>query len=150
MELTFGFCFGLTLGYAAWLKRGAILSAQANPPPAMVRLPAIGWSVAATAIMVLVALWLDANIEMVWAYTFVGVGLLIIALFSEQLAWQVALIVTYSAFALDLTDYFNQQQKLTDPFCRGIWWAPRRWCSASWLRAGNKVESRWWDGRSSA
>lgn len=115
MELTFGFCFGLTLGYAAWLKRGAILAAQTNPPRPTVRLPAIGWSVAATAVMVLVALWLDASIEMVWAYTFVGVGLLIVALYSDQLAWQVALIVTYGAFALDLTDYLSQQQKLTDP-----------------------------------
>ena len=53
MELTFGFCFGLTLGYAAWLKRAAIRSAQANPPPATLRLPAIGWTLAATAIMAL-------------------------------------------------------------------------------------------------
>ncbi len=120
MELTFGFCFGLTLGYAAWLQRTAIRTAQANPPPAMVRLPAIGWTLAATAVMALVALWLDANIEMVWAYTFLGVGLLIIALFSEQLAWQVALIVTYGAFALDLTDYFNQEQKLTSPLAGWI------------------------------
>jgi hypothetical protein len=104
------------LGYAAWLKRGAILAAQANPPPAMIRLPAIGWTAAATAVMVLIALWLDASIAMVWGYTFVGVGLLIIALFSEQLAWQVALIVTYGAFALDLTEYLSQQRKLTDPF----------------------------------
>ncbi len=113
MELTFGFCFGLALGYAAWLKRAAILSAQANPPPATLRLPAIGWALAATAIMGFVALWLDANIGMVWGYTFLGVGLLIIALVSEQLAWQIALIVTYCAFALDLTEYFNQEQTLT-------------------------------------
>ncbi len=115
MELTFGFCLGLTWGYAARWQRGAIGSAQTSPPPPMVRLPAIGWSVAATAVMVMVALWLDASIPMVWGYTFVGVGLLIIALFAEQLAWQVALIATYSAFALDLTDYLSQQQKFTDP-----------------------------------
>jgi hypothetical protein len=70
--------------------------------------------------MGLVALGLDANIEMVWAYTFVGVGLLIVALYSDQLAWQVALDVTYSAFALDLTDYFNQEQKLASPLAGWI------------------------------
>lgn len=115
MELTFGFCFGLTLGCAAWLRRAAIRPAPANPSPATHRLPAIGWALTVTAIMGLGALWLDANIAIVWGYTILGVGLLTLALFSEQLAWQVALIITYCAFALDLTEYFSQEQKLANP-----------------------------------
>ena len=115
MELTFGFCFGLTLGWAAWLKRDVILSAHANPHPEMSRLSAMGLTLTAATLMSVVALWSDANVSIVWGFTFFGVALLVSAVFSEQLAWQIALTVTSCAFAVDLVESFYKERKLGDP-----------------------------------
>lgn len=115
MEFTFGFCFGLTLGFAAWLKRKQILAIHSIEDPPRGRFSSIGAVLVITAGLGFLALWLETNLSFVATYTFIGVGLILISLFSEQIAWQNALTVTYAAFALDLAEYFYQERKLGAP-----------------------------------
>ena len=112
MEFTFGFCFGLGLGYAAWRKRTALLAIAANPNRQISRPTSIGLTLVIAAVLVLVALWLETNLEFVGTFTFIGVGLLILSINSEPLAWQNALTVTCGAFALDLAEYFYKEPML--------------------------------------
>ena len=116
MEFTFGFCFGLTLGYAAWLKRAVLAAVPANLEPEAARSRSIGWVLLITALVGFASLWLETNLTINSTFTFVGVGLLIISIYSERLAWQIALTVTYSAFALDLAEYFYKERKMGDAF----------------------------------
>jgi hypothetical protein len=136
MELTFGFCFGLALGYAAWRTRERIQSAQANPLPRGVRLPTIAVSLTAAAALCFVTLWLDMNFDIVWAYTLWGVALLAVATVSDELAWQVALTVTFCAFAFDVPDFVFAERKSV--------WLPAAWgaVAISTLAAGYLVARR--------
>ncbi len=108
MELTFGFSFGLALGWAAWLRRGLILSMQTKSSQ-----QAEGFSFLASLLAALglggLALWSDANVSIVWGFTTYGVILLAAAIVSEKIAWQVALTVTSSAFLLDLAETYLEE-----------------------------------------
>ncbi len=108
MELTFGFCFGLALGWAAWLKRIAITSIQSQQTQVASGLTSIALSLAATVGLGFFALWSDSSVGIVWGFTTYGMVLLVAAIAWEKISWQVALTVTYSAFALDLAEtYFE-------------------------------------------
>lgn len=120
MEFTFGFCFGLALGYAAWLKRAAIRSAQTSSPVARPQLPSVAFALVATTVMALALLWLEASIDIVCTFTFLGVGLLIVALFREAFAWQVALTMTSCAFVYDLVEKFHEEQGWGGPSTKWI------------------------------
>lgn len=120
MEFTFGFCFGLALGYAAWLKRATIWSAQASSPASGLRLPAVALSLVATTVMGLALLWLEASVDIVCTFTFLGVGLLIVALFREAFAWQIALTMTACAFVYDLVEKFSEETGWGDPCAKWI------------------------------
>lgn len=123
MELTFGFCFGLALGHAAWQKRETILAAQATPHPAPDCQLAVGASVVSVLVLGLAVLGLEASIDIVCTYTFLGVALLILALYVESLAWQIGLTVTTCAFVYDLTEKFFEQRDLGD--------SPAKWGMAA-------------------
>jgi hypothetical protein len=86
MEFTFGFCFGLALGYAAWLKRSVIRATQTGSPASGLQLPAVVFSLVATTLMAVALLWLEATIDVVCTFTFLGIGLLIVALLREAFA----------------------------------------------------------------
>jgi hypothetical protein len=103
MEFTFGSCLGLTLGYAAWLKREfirSIQSASGNPSGR----PAIMASLVVTTLLALAVLWVEAYVDVVCAFTFVGVVFLLVALFWESFALQMALVITSVAFVYDLVE----------------------------------------------
>lgn len=107
MEFTFGFCFGLTLGIAAWLHRAALRLAQTIPhasplrplPAALVILSALMFS--------LTVLWCEASVDVVCAFTFLGVALLLLGRFAEPFGWQVGLTLTIAAFVYDLVERFH-------------------------------------------
>ena len=123
MELTFGFCFGLALGHAAWLKREVIFAAQAKPHLEPDRQLAVGVSVIVTLVMGLAVLGLEASIDIVSTFTFLGVALLILALYMEALMWQIGLTVTTCAFVYDLTEKFFEQRDQGD--------SPAKWGMAA-------------------
>ncbi len=108
MEFTFGFCFGLTLGIAAWLHRAALRLAQTIPhappprplPAALVILATLWFSLA--------VLWCEASVDVVCAFTFLGVALLLLCRFAESFAWQVGLTLTIAAFVYDLVEHCLQ------------------------------------------
>ena len=115
MEFTFGFCFGLALGYAAWLKREAILAAQTIAQPAAARQPTLLVSVVATTLICLAVLWCEASIDLVWTFTFLGVALLLLVVFSESFGWQIAVTLTTCAFVYDLAENFSEEESVGGP-----------------------------------
>lgn len=122
MEFTFGFCFGLALGYAAWLKRASIpvLASPSDPPPTAPReWPAALW-IPVTLACALAVLWSEASLDVVCAFTFLGTALLVVVLFAEPFAWQVTLTLTVCAFVYDLLEKFHETQGWVPPFAKWI------------------------------
>jgi len=119
MEFTFGFCFGLALGYAAWLKREAISLTQAGstvtPKPIAEILSTI-----ATVVFAVALLWLEATIDVVCTFTFLGVGLLTLTLFREAWAWQVGITMTSCAFVYDLVEKLFEERGLGGSYSKLI------------------------------
>jgi hypothetical protein len=109
MEFTFGFCFGAALGLCAWSLRGdlAVPGEPSSPPSS--------WSLPRTVAVCAGAIWALRALPLRFDYTIVGAILLIAALYSEDLAWQVALTLTYCAFAIDLERWYCVERKLLDP-----------------------------------
>jgi hypothetical protein len=134
MEYTFGFLFGLALGWAAWKSRedleeiwhGAgpkrgFLDGMVNKQEPMYllfrsrgfRLPVRFWQVRAgvvlTAAIFLVAagVWFEYTVDLRFAYSVAGAVLLAVALYSESLAWHIAVTMTCFAFLLDLAEAFS-------------------------------------------
>ena len=92
MELHFGFCFGLALGYAAWrhrreLGREAAAATSASLWPAAVIVP--------------LALFLSLHGQSRIAYSLVAAGLMAAALYWGSAAWHVAITMTYCAYSID-------------------------------------------------
>jgi VanZ family protein len=108
----------LALGIAAWLKREAISATQVKLEPQPDHQLAVGMSVVAAIVMGLAFLWLEANIEIVCTYTFLGVALLILALYVESFVWQIGLTFTTCAFVYDLVEKFSEQRELGEPFAK--------------------------------
>jgi hypothetical protein len=134
MEFTFGFCFGLALGYAAWLKRSVIRATQTGPPASGLQLPAVVFSLVATTLMAVALLWLEATIDVVCTFTFLGIGLLIVALLREAFAWQIALTMTGCAFVYDLVEKYHEDQGWVGPFAKWVA-APITAVVIGWLTA---------------
>ena len=105
MEFTLGFCFGLALGICAWRNRTELDRRDDLAEQEVRRQPA--WMVPVlTAVLVAVAFLAGPSLHSRFSYTIVGVVLLAIALYSDSLAWQIAITLTTAGFALDLTEVF--------------------------------------------
>lgn len=121
MEFTFGFCFGLTLGFAAWRNREAVWALNHKVPPNGIRAwPAVLVNFV-TALVVLFVLWCEASIDVVCTFTFLGVALLAFVIFVEPLAWQAGLTLTICAFGYDLLEKFHEDQGWFNPYAK--WYA---------------------------
>jgi len=109
MEFTLGFCFGLALGICAWRNRTELDRRDDLAEQEVRRQPAwmVPWMVPVlTAVLVAVAFLAGPSLHSRFSYTIVGVVLLAIALYSDSLAWQIAITLTTAGFALDLTEVF--------------------------------------------
>jgi hypothetical protein len=97
MELTFGALLGSAYGWCAWRHRAEL--APGRGPSAGVIRPwtAFGFAAAAIAIGHL----LYPSLHTRFTYTIAGALLLSLALFSRTLCWQIAITLTYCAFAYD-------------------------------------------------
>lgn len=122
MEFTFGFCFGLALGYAAWLKRASIPApvSPSDPPPTAPREWPAPLLILVTLACALAVLWSEANLDVVCAFTFFGATLLVVVLFAESFAWQVTLTLTICAFIYDLLEKFHENPGWVPPFAKWI------------------------------
>ncbi len=98
MELTFGALLGLAYGWCAWHFRAELAPVRASSKRRIN--PLAAWGLAAVAIAA--GLMLYPNLETRFTYTIAGAILLSLALFSETLCWQIAITLTYCAFAFDL------------------------------------------------
>jgi hypothetical protein len=109
MELTFGFFFGLVLGWCSWQLRreiqGPSTAAQTEPRgttkpwlPLLVIVALIGFVV-----------WLDAHDFVRFPYLLAGSGLLLAAFCWREHAWHIAITITFAAFILDLTHGYVAQ-----------------------------------------
>lgn len=115
MELTFGFCFGLALGWCAWNLRQKI---QSDTHP--VRAGRITGPVVPLLVMValiLVVSWLDKTHLVRFPYALVGSAFLLVAFHWRMQAWHIAVTITFSAFVLDLTRFFLSQKKGLTAIC---------------------------------
>jgi hypothetical protein len=74
----------------------------------------------ATLVLGLALLWLEASIDIVCTFTFLGVVLLIIAMFLEPFAWQIALTLTSCAFVYDLVEKLHEEQGWVPSFAKWI------------------------------
>lgn len=99
MELTFGALFGLALGWCAWRNRG--VEPPSSSEPLKPGLPPWG-AFAFAALAILVAMAGENLLHTRFNYTIAGALLLSLALYSTTLCWQIAITVTYCAFAWDL------------------------------------------------
>lgn len=134
MEYTFGLLFGLALGWAALRSReelagmwgallpkrgllGEIFSKQepssSSPASRADRTPIRSWQARgvlvwiAAALLIAGAVWFEYAVDLRFAYSVAGAALLAVVLFSESLAWQIAITMTGFAFLLDLAEAFS-------------------------------------------
>jgi hypothetical protein len=98
MELTFGALLGLAYGWCAWRCRGELPPAPSGPGRRLQPVAVLGFAALAIAI----ALLLEPRLHTRFNYTIAGALLLSLALFSRTLCWQIAITLTYCAFAFDL------------------------------------------------
>ncbi|MCP5113920.1 MAG: hypothetical protein GY953_24060, partial [bacterium] len=111
MEFTFGFFFGLAIGVCAHRSRSALLFGDAGP-----RTGRPIWTVLlATALLAAAILWVEPHLPGRFSYSIVGAVLLAVALYSDRLAWHIAITLTITAFAADLVEYFHQKRQLGSP-----------------------------------
>jgi len=97
MELTFGAILGLAYGWCALRHRAELVPAR--EPPAHRIAPWTALALAAVAIAA--GILLEPVLHTRFTYTIAGALLLSLALFSETLCWQIAITLTYCAFAYD-------------------------------------------------
>ena len=100
MELTFGALLGLAYGWCAWRYRAELVSERAPSARQISPWSALGLAAVAIAAAFLLYPFLHTR----FTYTIAGALLLSLALFSETLCWQIAITLTYCAFALDLLE----------------------------------------------
>jgi len=102
MELTFGALLGLAYGWCAWRERAELALWR---EPSSVR-PTAWKALALAAVAVACTILMDQGLDRVLAtrfnFTIAGALVMSLALFSETLCWQIAITVTYGAFAWDL------------------------------------------------
>lgn len=107
MELTFGFCFGLALGLCAWFLRQQIQGGATLPPEEEGKRAAIPWlPLLAIAALIAGAFWLEMGGRVRFPYVIVGAGLLLVAFHWRDHAWHIAVTLTFSAFTLNLAEFF--------------------------------------------
>ncbi|MCI0493195.1 MAG: hypothetical protein L0Z07_09690 [Planctomycetes bacterium] len=99
MEMTFGLLLGLGFGICAWRNRKEIAGQPEHRPHSQCSLLL---SIACAALAIALALLLPSDLTSRIGYTIAGALLLTIALYSESFSWQLAITVTYCAFATDL------------------------------------------------
>ena len=98
MELTFGALLGLSLGWCAWRNRASLAAPPARPPA---RLP-LPRAIGGAALIIALGILIESRLHTRFNYVIGGVLLLSLALYSRTLCWQIAISLTYCAFALDL------------------------------------------------
>lgn len=107
MEYTFGLLFGLALGWAAWQSREEIRTmAAVRPQDSRTGLRGVSLLLAA-AVLIAYGVWFEYTVDLRFAYSVAGALLLAVALFSESLAWHIAVTMTCFAFLLDLAEAFS-------------------------------------------
>lgn len=97
MELTFGALLGLAYGWCAWRHRRELAGRESAKPGQLNPWAALALAAIAIAIGILVY----RNLSLRFNYTLAGAVLLSLALLSRTLCWQIAVTVTYCAFAWD-------------------------------------------------
>ena len=95
MELFFGFCFGVALGWCAWRHRDSLAGAEPEPGTR----PAS--SLLAAAAIVMGGLYLAGHIPSRFGYTILGAVLMAVALYFRPAAWHIAITMTYGAYSID-------------------------------------------------
>jgi hypothetical protein len=107
MELTFGALLGLAYGWCAWRHRAELVPGRA-PSPEVTR----PWTAFGFAAAIATGLLLYPNLHTRFTYTIAGALLLSFALFSDTLCWQIAITLTYCAFACD---FLTNKPELSSP-----------------------------------
>jgi hypothetical protein len=107
MEFTFGILLGAGMGWAAWRSRAEL----AEPRETSGAAPEYGWSVPAAALLCLVVVGGEWQEALRFQFTVTGAALLVLVLFSEELAWQSAITITVCAFAADLAERFTVERR---------------------------------------
>ena len=112
MEFTFGFCFGLAVALCAHRNRAAIESAGKEP---VAHGPSCEpWFVLlATATLAAGILVLEPALPLRFGYSIVGAFLIGIALYADDLAWQIAITLTFAGFATDLAEYLSVNHRIS-------------------------------------
>ncbi|MGE3317098.1 MAG: hypothetical protein AB7O26_18430 [Planctomycetaceae bacterium] len=103
MELTFGLLLGLGYGLAAWIHRKEIAQSDVDvPQPTDQKRSLFGVETLAAVGLSFVALWLQFHLRTPATFSILGSLLILIAVYSPRLAWQIAISFTVVAFLRDL------------------------------------------------
>jgi hypothetical protein len=105
MEFTFGLCFGLALGLAAWRLRRRLRAAQVEAARATADVIPAAAEILATIALVLGVLWTESQLPLRFSYLVAGAVLLCLLPPRPWLAWQTAVSLTVTAFSVDLVEY---------------------------------------------
>lgn len=110
MEYTFGLLFGLALGWAAWRSRAELaegLEEPAGPSRAVEQQSLNGiLLLIASAALVAAGVWFEFSGGLRFGYSVAGAALLAVALYSNALAWHIAMTMTCFAFLMDVAEEF--------------------------------------------
>jgi hypothetical protein len=118
MEFVFGFCLGVAF-------------ARFSPPDGNAAPPSRPWNWLIGCAIAAATLALYPALPVRYGFTVLGSVLILIALWNEALAWQVAITLTYAAFAFD---------RLEHDWNHAWWWwvipstALTAWITDRWLR----------------
>jgi len=129
MELTFGALLGAAYGWAAYRSRGEAVDGA----PRVEREMSAWIVILGAAVLTVVGIGIEYKLGARFGYTVAGALLLAAALWSEALAWQVAMTVTCCAFFMDLAE--------ARPTLAGAagWWVIVVACSAGIALAAAKM-----------
>lgn len=115
MEYTFGLLFGLALGWAAWRSREELAEGrEATGPSRAVEPRALNGVLLLIASVALVAagVWFEFSGVLRFGYSIAGAVLLTVALYSEALAWHIAMTMTCFAFLMDVAEEFYRGSEI--------------------------------------
>lgn len=116
MELTFGLLLGLGYGIAAWWNRSEIAqSGIDSPAPAERKTNLISLETLAAIGISIGALWLQFHLRTPATFSILGSLLILIAIYSPRLAWQIAISFTVVAFVRDLGSYLYSKLSIGAP-----------------------------------
>ena len=114
MEYTFGFCLGLAFGYCTYLARRelrATIGGGTAMPGGRAK------SLALATVIVAAVSWAAPALEPIrCSDALIGAVLMVLALYSDAAAWQIAITLTYWASAADLAENFHLRHEAAPAF----------------------------------